>query len=79
METGKILSWLPRGFGFISADLGGANVFVHINDIDPGYPYEDVPVGTRVSYEIGPGKKPGKFQAVNVKILEETAARGEAE
>jgi CspA family cold shock protein len=61
-----------RGFGFITPDSGGENTFAHIKQVSPDFEFDDLPKGTRVSYEIGESKKPGKVEAKNVRIIEGT-------
>lgn len=57
--SGKIVKWNEaRGFGFIAADTGGPEVFVHISELKGrgGKPH----VGERLSFEIavdGAGRK----------------------
>jgi len=52
--TGNIKKWLAdRGFGFITSDGGGPDVFAHARAFDPVVAFgEDVPTGTRVSFEV---------------------------
>jgi uncharacterized membrane protein YsdA (DUF1294 family)/cold shock CspA family protein len=61
---GTIVSWKDeRGFGFISPNTGGRNVFVHIKSFpaDSARPF----IGQRVSFESGRDAR-GKEQAVRV-------------
>ena len=61
---GVVTSWNEeRGFGFIAADQGGEEIFVHIKTIvnRQGRPQ----AGQRVSFEIEPGPQ-GKKRAKNV-------------
>jgi CspA family cold shock protein len=69
MENGKIARWFDKGFGFIEPASGGDNVFVHINDVADEYAFDDLPVGCTVTYEIGPGRKPGTTEAKNVRVV----------
>ncbi len=52
-----------KGFGFITPDDGGKDVFVHINDLNEG----TIAEGDKVSYEVEEGKK--GLNAVNVTVL----------
>jgi CspA family cold shock protein len=52
-----------KGFGFITPDEGGKDVFVHANDIN-GAVLND---GTKVEFEVVQGKKGP--QASGVKVL----------
>lgn len=52
-----------KGFGFITPESGGKDVFVHINDIG-GAVLKD---GSKVEFEVVQGKKGP--QASNVKVV----------
>lgn len=57
--TGKIIRFDDiRGYGFIRPDVGGDDVFLHVNDLEIDKPLA-VP-GARVSFEIEEGDR-GKF------------------
>jgi CspA family cold shock protein len=63
METGTVKFFnADKGFGFITPDGGGKDVFVHANDL-AGAILTD---GTKVEFEIVPGKKGP--QASNVQV-----------
>jgi CspA family cold shock protein len=67
VETGRV-SWFSdrRGFGFITPDTGGANIFIHYKDIDiEGW--KTLAQGDSVSYEIEPTSKGPK--CVRVRVL----------
>jgi len=49
-----------KGFGFITPDDGGKDVFVHINGLNG----ENITEGDKVSYDVEQGKK--GLNAVNV-------------
>ena len=51
-----------KGFGFISPDDGGKDVFVHANGLNG----ESINEGDKVSYEVEEGKK--GLNAVNVSL-----------
>ncbi|TCN42462.1 CspA family cold shock protein [Rhodococcus sp. SMB37] len=60
-----IVKWFnsEKGFGFISPDNGGADVFVHYAEIDaPGF--RTLTDGQRVEYEIGYTDKGRQAQKV---------------
>ena len=44
-----------KGFGFIQADAGGDDLFIHISNINPSE--GTLMEGQKVSYEIGQGRK----------------------
>ena len=53
MNTGTV-KWFDatKGFGFISPEDGGKDVFVHHSGINSGGGYASLEEGQRVSYEI---------------------------
>ncbi len=65
MATGTVKWFNPtKGYGFITPDSGGADVFVHISAVQKsGLP--DLREGQKVSYEITTNK--GKQAADNLK------------
>jgi len=67
MPTGKIKWFNPtKGYGFIGADNGGADVFVHISALnDAGI--DKLEEGDSVSFEIGQNR--GKENATDLKKL----------
>ena len=64
MATGTV-KWFneSKGFGFISQDDGGADVFVHFSAIT-GSGFKTLAEGQKVSFEIQQGPK--RPQAANV-------------
>ncbi len=58
-----------KGFGFISNDEGGDDVFVHFSAIQ-GTGYRSLNEGQKVSYEVEQDpKNTGKLRAVNVAAI----------
>jgi len=57
MATGTV-KWFneTKGFGFITQDNGGADVFVHFSALQ-GTGFKTLPEGARVSFEVQQGAK----------------------
>jgi CspA family cold shock protein len=53
-----------RGFGFITPEDGGADVFVHISDVEKSG-LKGLNEGQKVSYELDPDRQ-GRMTAVNI-------------
>ncbi len=67
MATGTV-KWFndDKGFGFITPDEGGKDLFVHHTGID-GEGFRSLDEGTKVSYDSEEGDKGPK--AVNVRLV----------
>jgi CspA family cold shock protein len=64
MKSGTVKFFnTAKGFGFITPDEGGKDVFVHINDLGGAVIQE----GSKVQFEVVQGKKGP--QASNIKVL----------
>ena len=65
MSTGTV-KWFneSKGFGFITPDDGGSDLFVHHSEI-AGEGYRSLQEGQKVEYEVGEGRKGP--QATNVR------------
>ena len=65
MATGTV-KWFneSKGFGFITQDEGGADVFVHFSAIQ-GNGFKTLAEGQKVSYDIQPGPKGPQAANVN--------------
>lgn len=75
MATGTIKKsfFREKGYGFITPDEAFENgsksdVFVHFSAIQMDG-YKSLDEGDRVEFEMGPGKKPGETQAINVRKI----------
>ncbi len=67
MPTGTVKFFNEdRGFGFITPENGGADVFVHVFALERG---SSLRKGQRVSYELGQDRKTGKSKAENVSVI----------
>jgi CspA family cold shock protein len=67
MATGTV-KWFndDKGYGFVTPDDAGKDLFVHHNDID-GEGFKSLTEGAKVTYEAASGDKGPK--AVNVRPL----------
>ena len=67
MPTGKVKFFTAdKGFGFITPEAGGPDVFVHVSALQYGDVLRE---GQSVSYDIGQDRKTGKSKAENVRPL----------
>ncbi|NVD41904.1 cold-shock protein [Ensifer sp. HO-A22] len=65
MTTGTVKFFdQEKGFGFITPDNGGQDVFVHVSALNGATFRRD---GQMVSYELGQDRKTGKSKAENVR------------
>lgn len=56
MATGKVISFdETRGFGFVAPDVGGEDVFVHVNDLD--FDKRLLSLGGMVEFEVEEGQR----------------------
>ena len=55
-----------KGFGFITPEDGGTDVFVHVSALQRGGSLRE---GQKVSYDLGQDRKTGKSKAENVSVL----------
>lgn len=58
MSTGTV-KWFnaDKGFGFITPDDGGKDLFVHHSEIQVGGGYATLSDGQKVEFEVGQGQK----------------------
>jgi CspA family cold shock protein len=63
---GKIARLTDRGFGFITPDEGGKDLFFHARSLVEGVQYDSLKEGDVVAYDVEEGEK--GLAAVNVKL-----------
>ncbi len=74
MATGTLKKsfFREKGYGFITPDEpmtgGKSDIFVHFSSIQMDG-FKTLDEGDRVEFEVGPGKKPGESQAINVRKI----------
>lgn len=56
MQTGKIKTLRPQGFGFITRDGEAKDLFFHAKDLQ-GVMFEDLREGDTLSFEVEDGEK----------------------
>ncbi len=67
MATGTVKFFnQDKGFGFITPEHGGSDVFVHVSALQGSGPLRE---GQQVSYDIGQDRKTGKSKAENVRAF----------
>lgn len=68
MPTGKIKKFIEdRGFGFITPDDGGGDVFFHVTALCEG---DKIAPGAAVKFEVGADQKSGRTKAISVDLVE---------
>lgn len=68
MATGMVKFFnSDKGFGFITPESGGSDVFVHVTGLAQAG--GSLGEGQKVSYEIGQDRKTGKAKAENVRPI----------
>ena len=67
-ETG-IVKWFNdgKGFGFITPDSGGKDLFAHFSEIQGGTGFKSLAENQRVEFEVKQGQK--GLQAANIRVL----------
>ena len=67
MATGTVKFFNDdKGFGFITPENGGQDVFVHVSLLQSDSSLRE---GGKVSFEVGQDRKTGKSKAENVSVL----------
>jgi cold shock protein len=67
MATGTVKFFNDdKGFGFITPESGGQDVFVHVSALQGSGSLRE---GDKVSFEVGQDRKTGKSKAENVSVL----------
>lgn len=67
MATGTVKFFNDeKGYGFITSEKSGHDVFVHISSLQRGSTLRE---GDQVTFEIGQDRNTGKLQAENVSVL----------
>lgn len=65
MAMGRVMFFnQDKGYGFISPENGGTDVFVYVSAVDGASPVRE---GQKVSYDVGQDRKTGKSRAENVR------------
>jgi cold shock protein len=60
---------LDKGFGFITPEQGGEDLFFHFSAIEGGVDtFESVEAGQKVEFDVINGRKPGSKQASNITL-----------
>ncbi|KFC72878.1 cold-shock protein [Bosea sp. 2KB_26] len=67
MSTGTV-KWFneTKGYGFITPDAGGSDIFVHISAVERSG-LRGLNEGQKISYDLEADRKTGKSSAVNLK------------
>lgn len=72
MQQGTIVNLNPmKGYGFISPDGLGENLFFHHTSMVGDWPFSDCEIDDRVEFDVGPNeRKPGHMKAIDVRLLD---------
>ena len=69
MQTGTVKTFnSERGFGFITRDAGGADIFFHVDQVDESI--EELFRGQRVFFEESLSRRSGRPEARDVRIVQ---------
>lgn len=66
MTTGTV-KWFndAKGYGFITPDEGGEDLFVHFSSLD-GEGFKSLEEGQRVEFDVAPGRKGQEAKSVSI-------------
>ncbi|RDJ22109.1 cold-shock protein [Bosea caraganae] len=69
MSTGTV-KWFneTKGYGFITPDAGGSDIFVHISAVERSG-LRGLNEGQKISFDLEADRKTGKSAAVNLKTV----------
>ena len=67
METGTVRWFDDKGFGFITPDAGGDDLFAHFSEVRGGEGFKTLVETQKVSYQTKRGDK--GLQAINITPL----------
>lgn len=69
-KTNGIVKWFndQKGYGFITPDGGGSDVFVHVSALGQSG-IDTLNEGDKVEFDVEVGRKAGKTQAANVRVV----------
>lgn len=73
MAEGRVVNWFPDrggGYGFISPDAGGNDIFMHTGDVMDKRQLSSLAPDTRVSYDLAESDRGPK--AARIRVLEYT-------
>jgi CspA family cold shock protein len=69
MTTGTVKFFnADKGYGFVTPDSGGADVFLHISALEQAG-IRGVSEGSKISFDVVNDPRKGKTNAQNVKLL----------
>jgi cold shock protein len=76
MYTGIVKFFDPRGFGFLSRDDGGEDLYFHVSELPGKRGTRFIEDGTPVEFELGTFKSPDNVVAKKVRPIVASEAGG---